>query len=81
VVIINYFSLLLPIFLDSLSAFGTNSWDIPIIGDLDETDISKFGVLGNGYQYIDWNGNGAWYTVDAQHIGYFEENSGDIAIA
>jgi len=40
----------------------------------------KFGVFRNGYWYVDWNGNGTWDTVDAQHIGYFGANPGDIPI-
>jgi hypothetical protein len=41
---------------------------------------SKFGVFRNGYWYVDWNGNGAWDTVDAQHVGYFGATPGDIPI-
>ena len=41
---------------------------------------SKFGVFRNGYWYVDWNGNGAWDSTDAQHVGYFGANPGDIPI-
>src|SRR5512137_545854 len=52
----------------------------PGISPSSVTGTSKFGVFRNGYWYVDWNGNGAWDGVDAQHVGYFGANPGDIPI-
>ena len=41
---------------------------------------SKIGVFQSGYWYVDWNGNETWDATDAQHIGYFGANPGDIPV-
>ena len=63
--------------IDATAFFGGIPGDIPVAGSWDGSGIGKVGIFRSGYWFVDWNGNGAWDAVDAQHIGYFGANPGD----
>jgi PKD repeat protein len=65
--------------LNATNSFGSNvtpgTYFINVSSSADH-----FGVFRSGSWFVDWNGNGAWDATDAQHIGYFGANPGDIPL-